>query len=215
MRTVTSLLVLLVFTFSFPARGENAVEKKNEKEKPPLLFNGEDFSGWEGNLDWFRIEDRAVVAGTLERAIPRNEFLATEESYGDFELTLEFKLLGEDANAGIQIRSERIPDHHEMIGYQADLGQQYWGALYDESRRRKILAGPDLEELHKVLKKDDWNRYRIRCQGRRIQLFINDYQTVDYTEEDDEIPQTGRIALQIHSGKPSEAWYRNIRLREL
>ena len=42
-----------------------------------------------------------------------------------------------------------IPDHHEVIGYQADMGGKYWGALYDESRRRKVLAGPDLEEVMK------------------------------------------------------------------
>ena len=40
-----------------------------------------------------------------------------------------------------------------MVGYQADLGQQYWGCLYDESRRRTILAKPDAKELDKVLKR--------------------------------------------------------------
>jgi hypothetical protein len=82
--------------------------------------------------------------------------------FSDFELRLKVKLLGEDANAGIQIRSRRIPNHHEMIGYQADMGQHYWGCLYDESRRRKILANVNRQELDKVLKLDDWNEYVIR-----------------------------------------------------
>jgi len=181
------------------------------------LFDGKTFKGWEGNLDWFRIEGDAIVAGSLDKAIPRNEFLCTTSPYRDFELCLKVRLLGDPqrANAGIQIRSQRIPDHHEMIGYQADMGQHYWGCLYDESRRRRILAGPDREEMSKALKVKDWNDYRIRCQGRHVQLWINGFQTVDYLESDEGIEQSGLIALQIHSGAPSEAWYKDITLHPL
>ncbi len=179
------------------------------------LFDGKTFEGWEGNLDMFRIEDGAIVGGSLERKIPRNEFLATKREYGDFELALKFKVLGKGANAGIQIRSRRIPDHHEMIGYQADLGDNYWGSLYDESRRKKILAAADAKAVAKVLKRDDWNEYKIRCEGKHIQLWINGLKTVDYTEPDDDIEQRGLIAVQIHAGPPSEAWYKDVTLREI
>ncbi|MEK6235917.1 MAG: DUF1080 domain-containing protein, partial [Planctomycetales bacterium] len=163
----------------------------------------------------FRIEDGAIVGGNLKNRIPRNEFLCSKKEYGDFELKLKFKLLGDKANAGVQIRSRRIPKHHEVIGYQADLGQNYWGALYDESRRRKILAKPDPKKLDAVLKRNDWNEYVIRCQGKRIQLWVNGFQTVDYTEPDDKIEQRGIIGLQIHGGPPSEAWYKDVVLKEL
>jgi len=179
------------------------------------LFNGKSFAGWEGNKKMFRITDGAIVGGNLKERIPRNEFLCSKKEYGDFILRLNVKLLGDNANAGIQIRSRRIPDHHEMIGYQADMGQHYWGALYDESRRRKVLAGPERAELDKVLKLNDWNDYMIKCQGKRIRLFINGFETVDYTEPDDSIEQTGIIGLQIHGGGPSEAWYKDIIIKEL
>jgi hypothetical protein len=183
-----------------------------ERIRSVSLFDGKSLKGWQGNLDMFRVEDGAIVAGTLKEAIPRNEFLCTTKEYSDFELRLKVKLLGnpKTANAGIQIRSRRIPDHHEMIGYQADMGQHYWGCLYDESRRGKILAAPDPEELARVLKLNDWNDYVIQCVGKRIQLWINGYQTVDYTEPDDSIEQIGVIGLQIHSGPSSEAWYKDI-----
>ena len=65
-----------------------------------------------------------------------------DQEYGDFELRLKFKLLGGDgANAGVQFRTKRIPNHHEVTGYQADMGAGWWGALYDESRRNKMLVG--------------------------------------------------------------------------
>jgi hypothetical protein len=179
------------------------------------LFDGQSLEGWEGDPDAFRIEDGAIVGGSLEQRVPRNEFLTTTKEYEDFELRLKFKILGKGANAGVQVRSRRIPDHHEMIGYQADLGDGWWGCLYDESRRRKILAGPPKEQRGAPVKADEWNDYRILCEGPRIQLWINGQKTVDYTEPDASIEQTGLIGVQIHGGPPSEAWYKDIRIREI
>lgn len=185
------------------------------EEREIALFDGETLTGWEGNLAMFRVEDGAIVAGALSEKIPRNEFLCTKAEYGDFELRLKVKISPKETNAGIQIRSARIPNHHEVIGYQADVGQGWWGKLYDESRRRKMLAEPSDETIARALKVDDWNDYVIRCQGRRIQLFLNGVQTVDYEEPDKSLPQTGIIGLQIHGGPPGEARYKDIVLRKL
>ncbi len=88
-------------------------------------------------------------------------------------------------------------------------------ALYDESRRNKVLTGPNPRELDKVLKRDDWNDYTIRCEGRRIQLWINGHPTADYTESDEAIDQRGLIALQIHGGGPSQASHKDDRIKSL
>ncbi|HEY1172352.1 MAG TPA: DUF1080 domain-containing protein [Verrucomicrobiae bacterium] len=188
-----------------------------EPAKKVSLFDGKTFTGWEGDTSKsFRIQDGAIVGGNLQTAIPRNEFLCTTRQYTNFVLRAKFKLLGgEKANAGIQFRTQRIPNHHEVIGYQADMGQQYWGALYDESRRKRILAGPAKEEIPQFVKTNDWNEYEIRCEGARIQLLVNGKKTVDYTEEDATIPRYGIIAVQIHSGPPTEAWYKDITIEEL
>jgi hypothetical protein len=209
---VTSALLLLHQSRITVAISENNTQSD---ERFRTLFDGKTLEGWDGDEKVFRVEDAAIVGGQLKDKIPHNFFLSSKQECADFELTLEFKLVGDDTNAGVQIRSKRIPDHHEMIGYQADLGQNYWGALYDESRRNKILASPDKDELAKVLKLGEWNTYRILCEGRHIQLWINDFQTVDYTEADTTIQQSGLIAVQIHGGPPGEAHYRNIRIRKI
>lgn len=192
-----------------------AAEEKKSDATTTTIFDGKTLEGWDGDTSVFRVEQESIIGGQLKDKIPHNFFLSSKEEYSDFELTLEFRLIGEGTNAGVQLRSKRIPDHHEMIGYQADLGQNYWGALYDESRRNKILAAPKKEELAKVLKLGEWNKYRILCNGRHIQLWINDFKTVDYTEADEAIEQKGLIALQIHGGPPGEAHYRNIRIRRI
>ena len=183
--------------------------------EPVALFDGKTFAGWEGNMKSFRIEDGAIVGGSMTEKVPRNEFLCTTKTYGDFELRATARLLGGGANAGIQVRTKRIPDNYEVSGYQADMGQGYWGALYDESRRGKVLARPDEATLAKALKPADWNSYVIRCQGPRIQLWLNGARMVDYTETDDKIDRGGIIGLQIHGGGPSEAWYKDITITEL
>lgn len=179
------------------------------------LYDGKTFNGWHGNEEIFRIEDGEIVAGSLTEKVKQNEFLRSDKEYEDFELMLEFKLLGEKTNAGVQIRTAEIPNDHEVSGFQADLGTGYWGCLYDESRRRKILAGPPKEIRDLPVRMNDWNTYRIRCQGPRIQLWINGVQTVDYVEQDPQIPLKGIIALQIHGNLVNQVHYRNVRLREL
>ena len=187
-------------------------------EKPVPLFDGKTLAGWEGDTDkTWKVEDGAITAGSLTDTVPRNEFLCTTKTYENFELKVTFKLTGDKAkaNAGVQFRTKRIPKHHEVSGYQADVGQDYWGALYDESRRNKVLAKPDPKVIEKLVKHEDWNEYVIRCEGPRIKLWLNGTLTVDYTEEDEKVERSGIIGLQIHGGAKAKAYYKNITIEEL
>jgi hypothetical protein len=183
------------------------------------LFDGKTFAGWEGDTNGtWRIVDGAFVGGSLEHQVPRNEFLATHRAYTNFVLKLKVKLVGTEGfvNAGVQVRSVRVNDPpNEMRGYQADIGEGWWGALYDESRRNKVLVQPDPDALRRTLAPDDWNSYTIRCEGPRIRTWINDVPMIDYTETDDAIPQHGLIGLQIHGGAKAEVSYKDLVIEEL
>ena len=99
---------LLVALLSMSAGGLEAQVPANAKSAP--IFDGKTFAGWEGNLKIFRIDEGAIVGGTLKEKIARNEFLCTTRPYSDFELRLKVKLLGGDgANAGIQFRTREFP----------------------------------------------------------------------------------------------------------
>ena len=178
------------------------------------LFDGRSFAGWEGDLGkTWRIEEGAIVGGSLATTVPHNEFLRTKRSYTNFVLRLQFRLLGTEGfvNAGVQVRSHPVENPpYELSGYQCDMGDGWWGALYDESRRNKVLVKPDPEAVKKAIRPGEWNEYRIRCEGRRIQSWINDVAMIDYTEPEDSIPQQGIIGLQIHGGGKAEAWYRDL-----
>jgi hypothetical protein len=185
---------------------------------PQPLFDGKTFSGWEGDTTkTWRIEGEEIVAGEVSLHQARNEFLATTARFQNFDLRLKIKLAGTEGfvNGGIQFRTERIPNHHEVSGYQADFGAGYDGALYDESRRNKILAQPDKSVREAALKPGEWNDYRIRVDGDRIQLWLNGIPTVDYVETDASIPRDGIIALQIHGDAKLQVRFRDILIDKL
>ena len=100
--------------------------------------------------------------------LDHNEFLATRQGYRDFILSLRFRLEDGKGNSGVQFRSVRVPGT-EMSGYQADIGENYWGCLYDESRRNKVLVKASAAALES-LKKDGWNHYVLCAMGDRITL---------------------------------------------
>lgn len=176
------------------------------------LFNGQDLTGWEGDLSLWKVVDNSIVGDSP--GIRHNQFLATTQEYGDFELKLEFRLKDGIGNSGVQFRTKRIPGSTEVSGYQADIGETYWGCLYDESRRKKVLVSAPAD-LDKSLKKSDWNEYIIRAQGDHILLKLNGVTTVDYHEAEAGIDRKGIIALQVHSGGPLKVEFRNIRLKRL
>ena len=211
MKTIICFVALALSTSSVAVQAQ-----RSGSPKPVAIFDGKTFDGWEGDLKIFRIQDGAIVGGSLKEKVARNEFLCTKKTYGDFELRLKLKLRRRGRQRrGSSSAPSGFPTITRSSGYQADMGQGWWGALYDESRRNKVLLGPDQAKMKDIVKAGDWNDYVIRAEGRHIQLWVNGVQTVDYTEEDPQIEATGVIAVQIHGGPPSEAWYKDITIVDL
>lgn len=209
MKTFSYAFVVLAFVFSAYTSTQKSVQ----------LFDGKTFKGWEGDtLNTWRIENGALVGGFLNKDVPHNYFICTTRSYANFILKLKVKLTGNKGfiNSGIQFRSQRLKDPaHEMTGYQADYGENYWGTLYDESRRNKTIAGQDAKITQQFIKLNDWNDYELRAENRRIRIYINGKQTTDYTEPDLTIPQSGLIGLQIHGGGAAQVAFKDIYIQEL
>jgi hypothetical protein len=187
---------------------------------PETLFDGKSLAGWEGDPKWWRVEDGALTGGSRTEKVPHNYFLATQRSFQNFDLRLRLKLTGTPGtgmiNSGVQIRSIRVPNNTEMAGYQVDAGDGWWGKLYDESRRRRVIAEPvDAAAVKAAVRKDDWNEYRIRAEGPRIRSWINGVPALDYTEAEPRVAADGRIAVQIHSGGHALVQVKDVVIEEL
>jgi hypothetical protein len=132
-----------------------------------------------------------------------------------------------------------------VSGYQADMGYlpatsmpvvsdisevdgdtyPLWGSLLDELRPNpgrypdaaapyRLLAVADRGLVEQALRPDDWNDIAVTVRGPRIQIQLNGVQTVDFVEEQN-VPRTGYICLQLHSGGPSRASYRGLYIKEI
>ncbi len=212
MRLFPSLVVLSIATAFVRA------EAPPPPGKTISLFDGKTLDGWEGEPKLWRVEEGCLTGGNGMDTIKRNEFLASTKDYGDFIVRFQIKLTGKEGfvNSGFQIRSQRVPNNSEMAGYQCDYGEPNWyGAVYDESRRNKVMAPSDMAALRPALKLQDWNDYVIRAQGPRITTWINGVQGCDYTEADPAIPRTGKFGIQIHGGGKTLVQVRNITIEEL
>ncbi len=201
------------------------------------IFDGKSMQGWDGDPDFWRIENGAIVGQTTTEKQPKqNTFIIWRGGTpGDFELKLEYRLTG--FNSGIQIRSIELPDiKWAMKGYQADIDgeQRYTGQFYEE-RGRGFLAmrgqftfiNPggkpgvvgslgDSQELKKFIKGEDWNEVHLIAQGNKLIQVLNGH-VMSMLIDDDPAGRKmdGLIGIQVHRGPAMKMEVRNIRLKKL
>jgi Domain of Unknown Function (DUF1080) len=201
------------------------------------IFDGKSLAGWDGDPQFWRVENGAIVGQTAKDKQPKqNTFLIWRGgSPADFELKLQFRLTG--FNSGIQFRSIELPDiKWAMKGYQADMDgeQKYTGQIYEErgrgfvAMRGQITYIPDgkkpgvlgslgdANELKSVIKNEDWNDLDVLARGNTIVQLINGRVTSMLIDDDTANRRMdGLIGIQIHLGPPMKIEARNIRLKKL
>lgn len=179
------------------------------------LFNGKNLDDWIVDTPGLWSVQNGVISGKSP-GLKYNDFLRTRKHYRNFILKASFRMTDPTGrgNSGIQFRSKPVEGSHEVSGYQADMGQQYWGALYDESRRKKVLVQASEAALAK-LDKTGWNQYVITAKGNHITIELNGVKSVEWTETEPGIEDNGFIALQLHSGGPLTMEFKDLMIRVL
>ncbi len=194
-------------------------------EREVKIFNGKDFEGWtqKGGEATYAVEDGVIVG----RSVPNtpNTFMATNDEYGDFILELDFKIDEGDFNSGVQIRSHSDPKHQNgrVYGYQVEidpLPRAYSGGIYFEGGSPERKAGwlqnlDGKDEARKAFKHGEWNHFKIKAKGNRIQTWLNGVPAADFTDKDKKAAiKNGFIALQVH-GVGAAKDTREVRWKDL
>ncbi|MSR65762.1 MAG: DUF1080 domain-containing protein [Pedosphaera sp.] len=204
---------------AWPVFNSPAAELPPRPGKTVPMLDGKTLAGWEGSELW-RVQDGVIAGGSLTETVKHNDFLASTRDYTNFIVRFQIRLLGTNGfiNSGFQIRSQRVPKNSEMSGYQCDYGEPAWyGCIYDESRRNKVISPSDMNTLRPALNKDlqGWNDYVIRADGPRITTWINGVLGTDFYENDPAIPDWGKFGIQVHGGGKALAQVRKISIEEL
>ena len=205
MRRMTSLtIVALVFT-ACTANGPASAPTDDWQ----LLFDGRRLDGWRAseNPGTFQVENGAIVARG-PRAHLFYEGPVLSGKFEDFELRAEV-LTRPGSNSGIFIRTTFQPSGWPSEGYEVQVNNSH-----SDWRRTGSLYG--VQDVREAEPDDEWFAMRVQVRGRRVQAWVNERQTVDYTEPEGTATRlTGStIALQGHDPE-SEVRYRNIAVRPL
>jgi hypothetical protein len=183
------------------------------------LFDGETTKGWTNPYNHGEV---SVVDGEIHLKGDKKFFLCTEKKYSNFILEVELKLPEGKSNSGVMFRCHVEPN--KVYGYQAecDPTDRAWsGGLYDEGRRQwlnplKPVDSPSADAFREktkgALKRNDWNKYKIKAEGDHLQIWLNGVLCTDYV---DSMDAEGYIGIQHHGEKGQTYKFRNLRIREL
>jgi len=202
------------------------------------IFDGKTLKGWKAPvMSYWSVQDGAITAqSTPENPCKSNQFIVWQGGdVADFELKLKFRVRGNGGNSGIQFRS-RIKPNGLAQGYQADIlaGGPYLGGVCDEMHSRKgheLLTrngqktvidatgkrtATDLKVKATMKPAGEWNDYHILARGQRIILTINGVKCSELIDrEEAHFDLTGILGLQLRSGKPMKAQFKDIFLKRL
>ena len=188
-------------------QGKSQVPILATQSNASQLFNGRDLAGCQGDRNLWSVEHGELVGRTS--GLERNSFLLSDLAVEDFHLTVEVFLKDNAGNSGILFRSQSLQGFVEVAGYQADMGPDRWGMLYEEHGRELLWKASG----EKFVLPDQWNQYEIRAVGSQIKSWLNGNLSVDL--DDPPGKRRGIIALQLHAGGPTEVRFRNFKLQVL
>ena len=198
--------ILMVTSFAF------AEAKKEGKWIP--LFDGKTTEGWTPRGEVLSFE---AVDGELHLLSKKNVWVVSDLKLADFVLEAEAKMPDTPINSGLGFRltgDSGIPKGYQCEIMDAIPGKN--GAMYGIGIGGWIYPSRDQateyqERINGVLKRNDWNRYKIHCEGARIRIYVNDKLITDVEHNTN---PSGAFGIQ-HHGKGGTMKFRNLRVKDL
>ena len=165
------------------------------------LFNGRNLDGWEiVNGGQFSVEDGVlkVNRGT--------GWLRSNDTFGDFVLTMEFRFLEEEAPSGIFVRTDPTSKDDENgwpdNGYQVQCMDTVTGNV-PLAQLMPYGAPPfeqhfDIEALKRAYRPTgEWHTYEIKAEGENLWIHLNGVLITTATSIK---KLTGHIGIQAERG---------------
>jgi histidinol phosphatase-like PHP family hydrolase len=218
-RSISMILIAGMFTVSLVAAQDNAPGKNNWVR----LFDGATLDGWHfsENPGTFSVRDGMIVVNG-KRSHLFYDGPVQSHDFRNFEFKADIMALP-NSNSGIFIHTRFQEEGWPKQGYEV----QVCNAHPDNGNYRELMRTGSLYAVRSIhvspVDDNEWFTMRIKVEGRHVQIFVNDVQTVDYIEPDkpfrrkgskQSLLTRGTFALQGHD-PGSTAHYKNIYVRPL
>jgi hypothetical protein len=209
-----------VFIREIPAHEANYILASHNDDGYESVFNGKDFSGWEGPTDEYAIEN-----GAMYTQPGKGGTIYTTEEYGNFKARLEFRL-PPGGNNGLAIRypGEGNPAYHGMTELQVlDTHHPRYGGGLDPRQAHGSAYGMAAAETGYLRPTGEWNFQEVTVDGSRIVVELNgtvilDTDLSEITEYMADSEHPGKELASGHfgfAGHSDPVRFRNIRIARL
>ncbi len=244
---VRSMVVIALWMVFLPAAlgqhspAPNTLTAGEQKAGWKLLFDGRTLKGWRGAYmdslparGW-EVRDGMVIvqaSGGGEAAFGGD--IVTEEEYGSFDLSVDFRLT-EGANSGIKYfvteRQPRTPGSAKGLEYQLLDDAKHPDAKLGISGNRTLASLYDLIPAteRKTRPVGQWNTARILVRGRHVEHWLNGRKVLEFERGGEEFlrhkaeskfkdldgfgeAERGHILLQDHG---NQVFFRNVKILPL
>lgn len=143
------------------------------------LFDGRSLSEWRGYKSQQVPTGWSIVDGTITK-VGEAEDLVSREQFGNFELSLDWKL-GEGGNSGVFYRATEEYEHIYLSGPEYQLLDD---ARHPDGRNRLTAAGSAYglyaPPAGVVNPAGQWNVTRILVRGAHVEHWLNGQKVVEY-----------------------------------
>jgi hypothetical protein len=164
------------------------------------LFNGKDLAGWDVTNCKVDVKDGALVLAE------GNGFVRSNLKYGDFVLKLDWRALQSDKyDSGIYIRSQ----------FPSSQRNRQWPDRYQinlKDGEEGNLVGVPAAASKGLIKRGEWNHFKITVVGPKISLEINGKPAWSYEGLKE---ASGYIGLQSETPIGGQFEFKNVQLTEL
>ena len=199
------------------------------------LFNGEDLTGWvtQGADNAWVVEDGilTVKRDVMDGKEHNFDYLWTKDTYGDFILDLEFKVI-DGTNSGIFFRTSDLKDP-VYTGIEVQVCNSYGRNNVNNKGTAGAIYDCETPDKNAINKPGEWNHCVLTCKGSSVTVVLNGGEPVIDMDLDrwseagwnpeprarnkfpralKDFARVGHIGLQDH-GRP--VWYRNVKVKRL
>lgn len=212
-----------------PAAEPNTLTAEEKAAGWKLLFDGQSLAGWRAYGSTNKPGDGWKAEEGLLKKLKgvRGGDIVTEQKFGDFELSWEWRLEA-GGNNGVKylVTEERrgAPGHEYQLIDDAGHPDGRLGPKRQTASFYEVLA-PAADKP--IKKPGEWNQSRIVIQGQRVEHWLNGAKVLEYTLGSPEVKAgiatskfknaagfgekiEGHIMLTDHQ---DECWFRNLKIR--
>ena len=201
------------------------------------MFDGTSLAGWEGDTGFWRVEGGLLVGeSTAAKPLPANTFLIwTKAQPADFELKMDFRITRRQHRRPVpqRARARRRPvraqglsgrhrlrqpvDRSALRGARPRLPGAARPGDVQPRRQAAIFGSPTpADALKAAINIGGWNTIHIIARDDLVVHAINGKVSAVFLDGDKaKRPSKGFIGLQLHTGPPMRAEFRNLAIRTI